>query len=214
MDHAGPSIGQTLQQDHDVPLAHLHDEVMTPALPQHIQEDPNSEAQGFYNMLEASRASLWDGCETHSELSASLQALSIKSDHQLSEACFNRWLKLMKETMPSGNHMPTNHYYAKKSVASLGLGVEKIDCCKNGCMLFHNEYAHESVNICRFCGEERYKVTTRRGIERKTPKKKCGTSQLLRGCKECIPQWPLHLICDGIVRTTEIRMCCVILLMD
>jgi len=35
------------------------------------------------------------------------------------------------------NHIPKNYYETKKVGSSLGLEVEKIDCCEGGCMLYY-----------------------------------------------------------------------------
>ncbi|RDX60952.1 hypothetical protein CR513_60865, partial [Mucuna pruriens] len=68
MDHAGPSIGQHIEN---------------------MEENPNPEAQKFFDMLAAAQAPLWKGCDNHSELSISLATLSLKSDYNMSEGCFN-----------------------------------------------------------------------------------------------------------------------------
>ena len=50
-----------------------------------IEENPNPEAQKFFDMLAIAQAPLWEGCEHHSELSASLAYLSLKFDYNMSE---------------------------------------------------------------------------------------------------------------------------------
>lgn len=159
MDQAGPSVGQALERDC----------VMEE---QYTEEYPNPDAQRFYDMLAAARRPLWEGCDKHSELSAALGALSLKADSNMSGECFNRMMKLMSETMPTENHLPKNLYHAKKSVASLGLGCIKIDCCPSGCMLYYKDQAAKTVLHCKFCGADRYKTTSRRGVEKKTALKR------------------------------------------
>ena len=44
-----------------------------------MEEQPNVETQGFYDMLTASQLSLWDGFINHSELLASMRLLNIKT---------------------------------------------------------------------------------------------------------------------------------------
>jgi len=70
---------------------------------------------------------LWEGCDNHSELLACLEALSLKSDYNISEGCFNRMVQLMGETMPKDHRMINNFFEAKKSVEKLGFGCTKID---------------------------------------------------------------------------------------
>jgi hypothetical protein len=41
-------------------------------------------------------------------LSASLTALSLKTDYSLSEGCFNGWMQFMGNALPNNNCMPKN----------------------------------------------------------------------------------------------------------
>ena len=120
----------------------------------------------FFNMLATAQAPLWEGCENHSELSTSLEALSLKSDYNMFEGCFNRTVPLIGETMPK-DHQMVNNFFQAKSVEKLGLGCKKIDCCPKRCMLYYREKYHKSITNCFICGMERYKTVTRRGIEKK-----------------------------------------------
>lgn len=124
-----------------------------------VEEDPNPETQSFYEMLADSREPLWEGCETYSKLSATSYALKLKSDYNMPEACFNKMVKFMRDVLPVGNHMPTSLYAAKKIVEQLGLGCERIDCCRDGCMLYYKE--DEGLDKCKFCQKDRYKEKTR-----------------------------------------------------
>ncbi|RDX66631.1 hypothetical protein CR513_54581, partial [Mucuna pruriens] len=93
-------------------------------------------------------APLWEGCDNHSELSISLAALSLKSDYNMSEGCFNHMVQLIGETMPKGNRMVTNFYHARKSVQILGFGCLKIDCCPKGCLLYYSENSNKTITKC------------------------------------------------------------------
>ena len=64
MDHAGPSIGQYIEQEGVIEI-------------ECMEENPNLEAQKFFDMLATAQAPLWEGCEHHSKLSASLAYLKI-----------------------------------------------------------------------------------------------------------------------------------------
>ncbi|RDX93581.1 hypothetical protein CR513_24131, partial [Mucuna pruriens] len=113
-----------------------------------FKEDPYQEAKILYDMLEATQAPLWDGCEKYSKLLASLVALSLKS-YYMSEYCFNCMVQFMGEAMPSENLMVPNLYYARKLVGLLGLGCIKIKCCLAGCILYCNVDAYEDATKCR-----------------------------------------------------------------
>ncbi|KAL2333752.1 hypothetical protein Fmac_014965 [Flemingia macrophylla] len=146
MDAAGPEIGTHLEQ-HDDDNNNI------------MMEDPNVEAQQFFQMLKDAQSPLWDGCDKYFVLSASLRALSLKTDYDLSEGCFNEWMQFMGDTMPDGNCLPKNIYQAKKTVAELGLSSMKIDCCPSGCMLYYKE--NEMLQNCKVCQRQRYKRFTR-----------------------------------------------------
>ncbi|RDX86736.1 hypothetical protein CR513_31897, partial [Mucuna pruriens] len=85
MDHAGPSIGEHIEN---------------------MEENPNPEAQKFFDLLVVAQAPLWERCDNHSELSISLAVLSLKFDYNMLEGCFNLMVQLMDETMPKGPSNP------------------------------------------------------------------------------------------------------------
>ncbi|PNX83353.1 hypothetical protein L195_g039394 [Trifolium pratense] len=158
MDAAGPSLGTYLEHEGS-------------GCEEQMREDPNPEAKIFFDMLKAAQAPLYNGCESYSELSAAIQALSIKSDFNISETCFNQWVDFIEKALPNDNRMPKNFYRAKKSVEKLGLGCIKIHCCPNGCMIY---YSPEDKNLrnCKICGEDRYKSLIRSGKVKEVPLKK------------------------------------------
>ncbi|KAL0456081.1 UNVERIFIED_CONTAM: hypothetical protein Slati_0947300 [Sesamum latifolium] len=53
----------------------------------------------------------------------------------------------------------------KKLIKDLGLPVEKIAACKNGCMLYWKDDV--DLEYCKFCGDARYKPTRGRDPRRK-----------------------------------------------
>ncbi|KAL0356158.1 UNVERIFIED_CONTAM: hypothetical protein Sradi_4062700 [Sesamum radiatum] len=50
-------------------------------------------------------------------------------------------------------------------IRDLGLPVEKIHACKNGCMLYWKDDI--DMEYCKFCGDPRYKATRDRNPRRK-----------------------------------------------
>ncbi|KAL0457803.1 UNVERIFIED_CONTAM: hypothetical protein Slati_0407500 [Sesamum latifolium] len=64
-----------------------------------------------------------------------------------------------------GHTLPVDYYNTKKLIKDLGLRIEKIGACKNGCML----YCKDSVDLeyCKFCGDARYKPTRGQDLCRK-----------------------------------------------
>ncbi|KAL0360852.1 UNVERIFIED_CONTAM: hypothetical protein Sradi_3769700 [Sesamum radiatum] len=53
----------------------------------------------------------------------------------------------------------------KKLIRDLGLPIEKIHACKNGCMLYWKD--NIELEYCKFCGDPRYKPTRDRNPQRK-----------------------------------------------
>ena len=64
---------------------------------------------------------------------------------------------------PSKEHVPKNCYEATKLASKLGLKVETIDCCQDGCMLFYKE--DSNLTACKFCHKLRFEPK-RNGIGR------------------------------------------------
>ena len=90
-----------------------------------------------------------DDCINHNKLSAVAQVFTIKSDHGLSEARYDK---------PEGNRLKENFYAAKSMMKPLGLGYQKIDMCPNFCMLYYLE--NVEMTECMTCGHSRYKPRT------------------------------------------------------
>lgn len=128
-----------------------------------IEEPPNANAKKFYHMLKVTDTSIWDGCTSHSQLSIVSRLLNLKSKKRFLKKGFNQTVQLMKEVMPSGSKIPEDFYQMKKLVSSLGLLVEKIDVCINGCMLFWKDDMNKRE--CKICGHARC-------MQRKLGKKK------------------------------------------
>ena len=106
-------------------------------------------------MVQAAQQPLYDGCSTHSELSAAVRLLSIKSDYKMPQNCFNEVVQLMKDMCPPNNPLSNNYGQTKKVVKDRGNNVVQIDCFRKDCMLFYKEDAN--LDACKFCGYSRWK---------------------------------------------------------
>ncbi|KAL9407317.1 hypothetical protein Peur_004289 [Populus x canadensis] len=123
-----------------------------------VEEEPNADAARFFDLLRDSDEPLWDGCTNHSKLSAVAQVFTIKSDHGLSEAGYDKIIEWARSILPEGNRLKENFYAAKSMMKPLGLGYQKIDICPNFCMLYYLENAE--MTECMTCGHSRYKPRT------------------------------------------------------
>jgi len=126
-----------------------------------IEKEPNADATRFFDLLKDSDEPLWDGCTNHSKLSVVAQVFTIKSDHGLSEAGYDKIIEWAKSILPEGNRLKENFYAAKSMMKPLRLGYQKIDMCPNFCLLYYLENAE--LIECTICGHSRYKPRTGRG---------------------------------------------------
>jgi len=129
------------------------------------EEPPNQNAQEFFEMLKAAEEPLFDGCQTHSPLSAVCRLLNIKSESNMSDNCYNQILLFLKELLPEDAKLPVDYYRTKQMVAKLGLGYEKIDVCQTGCILYYKD--NKDRRDCPKCGKPRYKPKRRRSGRQK-----------------------------------------------
>jgi hypothetical protein len=97
----------------------------------------------------------------HNKLSAVAQVFTIKSDHELSEAGYNKIIEWARSILPEGNKLKENFYAAKSMMKPLGLGYQKINMCPNFCMLYYLK--NTEMTECMTCRHSRYKPRTGRG---------------------------------------------------
>jgi hypothetical protein len=58
-----------------------------------IYEEPNADVTRFFDLLKYFDEPLWDGCPNHSQLSVIAHVFTMKSDHELSEASYDKIVK-------------------------------------------------------------------------------------------------------------------------
>lgn len=63
-------------------------------------EPPNQAAHKLYEMLNAANQELWEGYESHSQLSVVTRMLNIKSEHHLSDRSFDSICQFITEILP------------------------------------------------------------------------------------------------------------------
>jgi hypothetical protein len=97
-----------------------------------------------------------------------VRLLGLKSQFHVPELALDLMTKMILDGSPINDGLPQSYYEAKQLVSKLGLGVKRIDCCVNGCMLYYdNEFGINDGALveCKFCQEPRYraKKTSRAG---------------------------------------------------
>ncbi|PHU11511.1 hypothetical protein BC332_18441 [Capsicum chinense] len=105
-----------------------------------IEEDPNPITQNLYNLLKVSKQKIQPGNPYgHTQLSVVARLLNLKAEHHFSKILYDELCQFISELMPTDNMMIDSFYSTKKLMRELGLPVEKIDDCKNYCMLYWRE---------------------------------------------------------------------------
>ncbi|XP_038713903.1 uncharacterized protein LOC120007624 isoform X1 [Tripterygium wilfordii] len=128
-------------------------------------ETPNDEASKFYKLLKDATVELYPSSKV-SKLSFIVKFLNLKTLHNLTCNAADAVLDFCKEILPSNALVPNSYYEARAIIRDLCLDYEKIDACKNDCVLFWEE--HKDAQCCPICGLSRWKVVNRK---RKIPHK-------------------------------------------
>ncbi|KAL6176031.1 hypothetical protein ACLB2K_052667 [Fragaria x ananassa] len=131
-------------------------------------EDPNENAQRFYKLLEEAETPLYKGCRKYFNLSFLVKLMHIKCSGAWSNDSFGMLLRLLKDAFPMCRKLPSRNYGAKKIVKELGLHYERIDACKNDCIIYYKKYKNRTV--CPKCKTPRWKTQGGKG-DKKNKKK-------------------------------------------
>nr|XP_027096067.1 uncharacterized protein LOC113715963 [Coffea arabica] len=134
-------------------------------------EQPNIDAEKFYNLINDSKQPLYPNCPQFSKLSFLVRLLHIKCLSKMPDSVFNTLLDLLRQALPEGVNLPNSYYEAKKIMKELGLGYKKYDACPNDCTLYWGK--DESKIKCDTCKHLRWEGTKDdpTGEKRKVPHK-------------------------------------------
>lgn len=155
IDNPSPHVGQSSSPIEDAGCTQMVFDHMLQDAMTWEEQDPNPSAKEFYDMLQDADEPLWEGC-IYSKLEAATRLLNWKAECNVPDATYNRLLPIIKDMLPNGEKLVGNFYETKKTLKKLGLPKEKIDACKNHCMLFYKK--DSNLTHCRVCGEYRYKT--------------------------------------------------------
>jgi hypothetical protein len=99
-------------------------------------EDPSTlEVEEFFRLLKPSEEPLHEHTKV-TMLTFVTQLMAIKSKFFYSNKCNNELMKLIWDVLLNPNKLSKDVYHSKKLVKGLGMDYEKIDVCRNSCMLF------------------------------------------------------------------------------
>ncbi|XP_021596543.1 uncharacterized protein LOC110603155 [Manihot esculenta] len=97
------------EDEHQTSLHPFTEMVIDAAGPNFIlsygNELPNATTKMLFDMFNATNQELWPRCQNHSQLSVVAWMLNIKSEHHLSERCFDDICQLVNEMLPADNVM-------------------------------------------------------------------------------------------------------------
>jgi hypothetical protein len=124
-----------------------------PELEINSEDPPTPEVQKFFDMLKALKKPLHEHT-TVSVLAFITRITSIKSKFVFSNKCYKELLSLFSDVLHSNHKMLKDMYQSKKLLSTLGMVYEKIDVCKDNCMIFYKE--HKNKTKCLKCGKPRF----------------------------------------------------------
>ena len=127
-----------------------------------MEELPNPECQRFYDMLMEANQPIYEG-STQSTLSLSVKLLAAKSKWKVTQKCIDYFAEMLMDVSPSIEHVPKNCYQETRLASKLEMQVDTIDCCEEGCMLYHKE--DSNLTACKFCNKSRFEAN-RHGVGR------------------------------------------------
>ncbi|VAH27984.1 unnamed protein product [Triticum turgidum subsp. durum] len=143
-------------------------------------DEPTKAAKKFYEMLMEADKPLHEKT-TQSRLSIVGRLMTIKTQHNLSEACYNEMMTLIHDIVgdDAAKDLPANFHRSKKLVHSLAMPYVKIHACPNNCMIYYKE--NENKEKCIICKEPRYDHV--RTIWKKNPRYNNGGTRVQNdGC--------------------------------
>ncbi|KAL0289874.1 UNVERIFIED_CONTAM: hypothetical protein Sangu_2599600 [Sesamum angustifolium] len=110
--------------------------------------DESGLADRSFNVVHVVNQPLWDDC-TQSQLGVVVELVDIKADCHTFERIYNRRSQWANRVLPSDHTLSGDYCSTKKLVKDLGLPVEKIHVCKNGCMYWKDDV---DLSIANFVG--------------------------------------------------------------
>jgi hypothetical protein len=128
-------------------------DAIRPELETNREDPPTLEVQKFFDMLRASEESLHEHT-TVKVLAFITRIMSIKSKFSFSNKYYMELLSLFSDVLPSNHKMPKDMYQFKKLLSALGMEYEKIDVCKDNCMIFYK--GHKNETKCLKYGKLRF----------------------------------------------------------
>jgi hypothetical protein len=117
--------------------------------------------KGMESLKKVAEEPLYDeskGCtKEFTMLRSVLKLLMLKAKYGLSDAGFDAFLNIIADMLPNENKVHANTYYAKKLISLLAMDVEKINACRNHCILYRGD-DYKDLKSSPKCNASRYKT--------------------------------------------------------
>jgi hypothetical protein len=117
-------------------------EAIWPEFDLDTKDPPMSEVEEFFRLQKASEE-LLHGQTKVTVLAFVTRLMALKFRFFFSNNRYNELLKLFGDVLPNPNKLPKDMYHSKKLVKRLDMDYEKIDVCRNSCMLFWKKHKDE-----------------------------------------------------------------------
>jgi hypothetical protein len=138
-----------------------------PELETNREDLPTPKVQKFFDMFRGSEEPLHEHTKV-SVLAFVTYIMSIKSKFAFSNKCYKELLSLFSDVLSSNHEISKDMYQSKKLLSALGMEYEKIDVCKDNCMLFYKEHKNETKYLK--CGKEGFVEVVNEDGEKVTTK--------------------------------------------
>jgi hypothetical protein len=119
-------------------------EAIWPEFDMDTEDPPTPEVKEFFRLLKASEE-LLHGHTKVTVLTFVTWLIALKYRFFFSNNYYNVLLKLFGDVLPNPNKLPKDMYHSKKPAMGHGMDYEKIDVCRNSCMLFWKEHKDENI---------------------------------------------------------------------
>ncbi|XP_073222512.1 uncharacterized protein [Cicer arietinum] len=113
----------------------------------------NEDAKRFYDKLISTNKPIYEGA-TQSMLSICAQLLAIRSNWHVPQKGIDFVTKILQSVCPVPPCLLDKYYQTTQLVSKVGLKVEKIDCCKKGCMLYYKD--DNKLSDCKICHSPKF----------------------------------------------------------
>ena len=164
IDHEESNINIQVEDELDETVGILHDlcnATTVNDMGDNSSEDMFGDPGSFPRLFMEVDQELYVGCAKVSKLYFVIKLLHLKLLNGWSNKTFDMLLEFLKEILPSDAHVPKSYYESKKIIRDLGMKYNKIDACKNDCVLFWNDL--KDVEHCPICGLSKFYFNDRKG---------------------------------------------------